>query len=126
MAPHKQLIGAAALVSGHSLLLINVGATTEVVTRALGGHAELLAISNNPHVASELHCNPAIEVVLAGGVIRHSDGEAIGAGTLEQIRQLRVDTVVSDTPAIYADGTLLEFDIREMQASQAFIASAHG
>ena len=63
-------------------------------------------------------------MVLAGGVIRHSDGGIIGPGTVEQIRQFRVDTAVVGTSAIDADGTLLDFDIREVQVSQAIIASA--
>ena len=55
-APHKRLIGAAAaaLVPGHSSLFINIGTTTEAVARALGGHAGLLVITNNLHVAGEL------------------------------------------------------------------------
>ncbi len=125
-APHKRLIGAAAaaLVPGHSSLFINIGTTTEAVARALAGHAGLLVITNNLHVAGELYRNSGIEVVLAGGVIRHSDGGIIGPGTVEQIRQFRVDTAVVGTSAIDADGTLLDFDIREVQVSQAIIASA--
>ncbi len=73
--PHKRLIGAAAaaaLIPGHSSLFISIGTTTEAVARALTGHAGLLVITNNLQVATELYRNPAIEVVLAGGVIRHS------------------------------------------------------
>ena len=123
-AQHKRLIGAAAaaLVPSHSSLFINIGTTTEAVARALAGHAGLLVITNNLHVAGELYRNPAIEVVLAGGVIRHSDGGIIGPGTVEQIRQFRVDTAVVGTSAIGIDGTLLDFDIR--QVSQAIIRNA--
>jgi DeoR family glycerol-3-phosphate regulon repressor len=75
-------------------------------------------------VALELYRNPAVEVILAGGLIRRSDGGIIGPGTAEHIREFRVDTAVVGTSAIDADGTLLDFDIREVQVSQAIIASA--
>jgi DeoR family glycerol-3-phosphate regulon repressor len=122
----KRLIGeaAAGLIGNDSSLFINLGTTTEAVAQALAGHTGLLVITNNLHVAIELYRNPAIEVVLAGGVIRRGDGGIIGPGTAEHIRQFRVDTAVVGTSAIDADGTLLDFDLREVQVSQAIIASA--
>ena len=122
---HKRLIGeaAAAHVADHSSLFINLGTTTEEVARALSGHAGLLVITNNLHVATGLYRNPAVEVVLAGGVVRR-DGGIIGASAVEHIRQFRVDLAVVGTSAIDADGTLLDFDVREVQVSQAIIRNA--
>lgn len=124
--PHKRLIGEAAarLVPDHSSLFINLGTTTEEVARCLAGHAGLLVITNNLHVAIELYRNPAIEVILAGGTIRRTDGGVIGSTAVEQIRQFRVDTAVIGTSAIDPDGTLLDFDIREVQVSRAIIENA--
>ena len=123
---HKRLIGEAAarLIANNSSLFINLGTTTEAVARALGGHLGLLVITNNLHVALELYRNPEVEVILAGGLIRRGDGGIIGPGTAEHVRAFRVDTAVIGTSAIDADGTLLDFDIREVQVSQAIIASA--
>ena len=124
--PHKRLIGdaAAAQVPDHSSLFINVGTTTEEVARALNGHVGLLVITNNLHVALELYRNPAIEVIVAGGVVRGGDGGIIGASAVEHIRQFRVDLAVIGTSAIDPDGTLLDFDTREVQVSQAIIRNA--
>jgi DeoR family glycerol-3-phosphate regulon repressor len=123
---HKRLIGetAARLVSDNSSLFINLGTTTEEVARALGSHAGLLVITNNLHVANELYRNPAVEVILAGGTIRRADGGIIGATTVEQIQQFRVDTAVIGTSAIDPDGTLLDFDIREGRVTRAIIENA--
>ena len=123
---HKRLIGevAARLVPDHSSLFINLGTTTEEVARCLGGHAGLLVITNNLHVAVELHRNPAVDVILAGGAIRRSDGGVIGSTATEQIRKFRVDTAVIGTSAIDPDGTLLDFDIREVEVSRAIIENA--
>ena len=124
--PHKRLIGeaAAAHVPDHTSLFINLGTTTEEVARALGGHVGLLVITNNLHVAIGLHRNPGIEVIVAGGVVRHGDGGIIGASAVEHIRQFRVDLAVIGTSAIDPDGTLLDFDTREVQVSQAIIRNA--
>ena len=124
--PHKRLIGAAAarLVADHSSLFINLGTTTEEVARALGGHEGLLVITNNLQVAAELHPRKGVEVILAGGTVRRSDGGIVGAATVEHVRQFRTDLAVIGISAIDPDGTLLDFDIREVQVSQAIIRNA--
>ncbi len=124
--PNKKLIGAAAalLVRDHSSVFINIGTTTEEVARALGGHAGLLVITNNLHVATELYRNNAIEVFVLGGTVRQSDGGIVGSHVVTLIGQFRVDLAIIGTSAIDADGTLLDFDIREVQASRAIIEHA--
>jgi DeoR family transcriptional regulator, glycerol-3-phosphate regulon repressor len=121
--PHKRLIGEAAarLIPDNSSLFINIGTTTEEVARALSGHSGLLVITNNLHVANELYRNKAIEVIVTGGSVRHSDGGIIGAVAVDLIRQFSVDVAVIGTSAIDQDGTLLDFDIREVQVSRAII-----
>jgi DeoR family transcriptional regulator, glycerol-3-phosphate regulon repressor len=124
--PHKKLIGEAAarLVPDHSSVFINIGTTTEEVARALAGHTGLLVITNNLHVAVELYRNSAIEVFVTGGSVRHSDGGIVGSHAVNLIGQFRVDLAVIGTSAIDADGTLLDFDIREVQAARAIIEHA--
>ena len=121
--PHKKLIGEAAarLIPDHSSVFINIGTTTEEVARALAGHTGLLVITNNLHVAAELYRNTGIEVFVTGGTVRQADGGIVGAQTEAQIAQFRVDLAVIGTSAIDADGTLLDFDIREVQAARAII-----
>ena len=122
----KRLIGAAAarLIADNSSLFINIGTTTEEVARALSGHSGLLVITNNLNVADELYRNPGIEVVAAGGNVRPSDGGTVGAATLALIGQFRVDTAVIGISAIDPDGTLLDFDVGEVQVARAIIDNA--
>ena len=124
--PHKRLIGEAAarLVADNSSLFINLGTTTEEVARALSAHTGLLVITNNLQVAAGLHRHKGIEVILSGGTVRRSDGGLVGAAAVEHIGQFRTDLAVIGTSAIDADGTLLDFDIREVQVSQAIIRNA--
>jgi DeoR family glycerol-3-phosphate regulon repressor len=123
---HKRLIGEAAarLIDDNSSLFINIGTTTEEVAKALAGHTGLLVITNNLNVAAELYRNSAIEVIVAGGSVRASDGGIVGATTVDLIRQFRVDTAVIGISAIDPDGTLLDFDIREVQVARAIIENA--
>jgi DeoR family transcriptional regulator, glycerol-3-phosphate regulon repressor len=122
----KRLIGEAAarLIADNSSLFINIGTTTEEVAHALLGHSGLLVITNNLNVAAELYRNRSFEVIITGGSIRPSDGGIVGTTALDLIRQFRVDTAVIGTSAIDEDGTLLDFDIREVHAARAIIEIA--
>lgn len=124
--PHKKLIGEAAarLVPDHSSVFINIGTTTEEVARALAGHTGLLVITNNLHVAAELYRTGALEVFLLGGTVRQADGGIVGSHAVSLIAQFRVDLAIIGTSAIDSDGTLLDFDIREVQAARAIIEHA--
>ena len=122
----KQQIGEAAarLIPDNASLFINIGTTTEEVAKALAGHSGLLVITNNLHVANELHRNKSIEMIVTGGSIRQSDGGILGAVTVAQIEQFRVDMAVIGTSAIDPNGTLLDFDVREVEISRAIINHA--
>ncbi len=125
-AQEKQAIGVAAatLISNNASLFINIGTTTEAVGEALAGHQELMVITNNINVANKLRLLPAIEVVIAGGVVRASDGGIVGEAAVDFIRQFKVDYAVIGASAIDADGALLDYDFREVKVAQAIIANA--
>jgi DeoR family glycerol-3-phosphate regulon repressor len=124
--PQKRLIGEAAarLIDDNSSLFINIGTTTEEVAHALAGRSGLLVITNNLHVATELYRDRAIDVIVTGGSVRPTDGGIVGATTVDLIRQFRVDTAVIGISAIDEDGTLLDYDIREIHVSRAIIDNA--
>lgn len=125
-ATEKQAIGRAAadLIPDNSSLFINIGTTTEAVGEALIDHKELMIITNNINVANRLRIFPSIEVVIAGGVVRGSDGGIVGEAAVDFIRQFKVDFAVIGVSAIDQDGALLDFDFREVKVAQAIIANA--
>ena len=125
-ANEKQARGRAAadLIPDNSSLFINIGTTTEAVGDALVGHKELMVITNNINVANHLRVFPSIEVVIAGGVVRGSDGGIVGEAAVDFIRQFKVDFAVIGVSAIDEDGALLDFDFREVKVAQAIIANA--
>ena len=125
-ADEKDAIGRAAaqLIPDNASLFINIGTTTEAVSQALLDHSGLMIITNNINVANRMRVLPAIEVVIAGGVVRGSDGGIVGEAAVDFIRQFKVDYAVIGTSAIDHDGALLDFDFREVKVAQAIIANA--
>ena len=122
----KRAIGkaAAALIPDHASLFINIGTTTEAVAQALAEHRGLMVITNNINVANHLRVVPTVEVVIAGGVVRPSDGGIVGEAAVDFIRQFKVDFAVIGVSAIDPDGALLDYDFREVKVAQAIIANA--
>ena len=125
-ADEKEAIGLAAarLIPDHASLFINIGTTTEAVSKALLDHDGLMVITNNINVANRMRVYPSIEVVIAGGVVRGSDGGIVGEAAVDFIKQFKVDYAVIGASAIDHDGALLDFDFREVKVAQAIIANA--
>ncbi len=125
-ADGKTAIGmvAASLIPDNASLFINIGTTTEAVSEALLDHDRLMVITNNINVANRMRVYPKFEVVIAGGVVRPSDGGIVGEAAVDFIRQFKVDFAVIGSSAIDQDGALLDFDFREVKVAQAIIANA--
>ena len=122
----KRLIGTrtAELIPNNCSLFINIGTTAEEVARALGNHQGLMVITNNLNVAQLLRGHGHIEVIVAGGVLRHSDGGIVGEATVEFIRQFKVDFAVMGVSGIDTDGSLLDYDFREVSVSRAIMTAS--
>ncbi|WP_175169061.1 DeoR/GlpR family DNA-binding transcription regulator [Achromobacter kerstersii] len=122
-AAGKQRIAEAvarAVPDGCSLIL-NIGTTTEAIARALLRHRGLRVITNNLHVADILSDNPDCEVIVAGGVVRSRDRGIVGEATMDFIRQFKVDIGLIGISGIEADGTLRDYDFREVRVARTII-----
>jgi DeoR family glycerol-3-phosphate regulon repressor len=102
-------------------LLINIGTTTEAIARELLRHEGLRVITNNLNVAAILSDNARCEVIVAGGVVRSRDRGIIGEATVDFIRQFKVDIGLIGISGIEADGTLRDFDYREVKVARAIV-----
>ncbi len=111
----------AANIPDHASLFINIGTTTEEIAKALCNHKRLKVITNNINVASILSGIENFEVIVAGGLVRFRDGGIIGPLTIDFIQQFRVDYGIIGISGIDLDGTLLDFDYREVRAARAII-----
>ena len=122
----KKAIGkkAAELIPDNSSLLINIGTTTEQVAHALAGHRGLLVITNNINAVEIMKKFLGVELIIAGGQVRRSDGGIVGDAAVDFINQFKADYAVIGVSAIDADGSLLDYDFREVRVAQAIIRNA--
>lgn len=114
----------ASQIPNQASLFITLGTTTEEVARALMDHHGLRVITNNLNVATILSANASCEVIVAGGVVRHRDRGITGEPTIDFMNQFKVDFAVMGISGIDQDGTLLEFDYREVRVLQTIMANA--
>ncbi len=111
-------------IPNHASLFINIGTTTEAVAEALCRHRGLRVITNNLNVASILIKNEGFEIIVTGGLVRSRDGGIIGEATIDFIRQFKVDFGIIGISGIDMDGTLLDFDYREVRAARAIMENS--
>ena len=111
---------AQAVPNGCSLIL-NIGTTTEAIAKALLNHRGLRVITNNLNVAAILSSNAECEVIVAGGVVRTRDRGIIGEAAVDFMRQFKVDIAIIGVSAMESDGTLRDFDLREVKVAQTII-----
>lgn len=114
----------AAAVPNDCSLILNIGTTTEAIARALRQHTGLRVITNNLNVASVLSTNAKCEVIVVGGVVRGRDQGIVGEAAVDFIRQFKVDIALIGISGIEADGSLRDFDYREVKVSQTIISHA--
>jgi DeoR family glycerol-3-phosphate regulon repressor len=109
------------MIPNGASLFINIGTTTELVARALLNHQGLNIVTNNIHVATILAAKEDFTVIVAAGEVRHRDGGIIGEATCDFISQFQMDFGIIGISAISLDGSLLDFDFREVKVAQAII-----
>jgi DeoR family glycerol-3-phosphate regulon repressor len=114
----------AAAVPNDCSLILNIGTTTEAVARALLHHSGLRVITNNLNVATILSASPRCEVIVVGGVVRGRDQGIIGEAAIDFISQFKVDIAVIGISGIEADGSLRDYDYREVKVSQTIMTHA--
>ena len=86
----------------------------------MSGHTSLKIITNNLHVAEICAANPGFEVIIAGGVVRQRDFGVIGEATIDFINQFKVVGI----SGVDEDGSLMDFDYREVRVARAIISNA--
>ena len=63
-------------------------------------------------------------MIVAGGILRRADGALVGDVTAEFIGQFKVDYAIIGSAAVDPDGSLLDYDFREVRVAQAIIKNA--
>ncbi len=125
-AARKEKIGAmaASLIPDNCSITLNIGSTTEQVARALGNHRDLVVLSNNINIINTLMGTKSKELILVGGAVRQSDGAIVGEDAVEFISRFKVDFAVIGASALDADGSVLDYDAREVSVARAILRNA--
>jgi DeoR family glycerol-3-phosphate regulon repressor len=84
----------------------------------------LLVITNNINAIEIMKNFLGIELIIAGGQVRRSDGGIVGVAAVDFINQFKVDYAVIGVSAIDEDGSLLDYDFSEVRVAQAIIKNA--
>lgn len=122
----KRRIGqhAGSLIPDNCSVMINIGTTTEQVALTLQDKKNLLVITNNINVVNILRSNQNIEVIVAGGIVRPADGGVVGEPAVDFIKQFKVDYAIMGVSAIDEDGSLLDYDYREVKVAKTIMSIA--
>lgn len=111
-------------IPDHASLFITLGTTTREAARALTEHQGLCVITNHLQVAGMLAGNQGFEVIVAGGSVRPLDAGVTGEAALEFFRNFKTDYALISISGIEMDGTLYDFDQREMRLLKVAMANA--
>jgi DeoR family glycerol-3-phosphate regulon repressor len=122
----KEKIGtiAASLIPNNCSLILNIGTTTEQVARALTDHKNLMVISNNINVIQIFRNSQMRDLVIVGGGVRQSDGAIVGDEAVEFISKYKVDYAVIGASSLDTDGSVLDFDSREVAVARTILKNA--
>lgn len=111
-------------IPDHASLFLTLGTTIKEAARALIDHSGLRVITNHPQISGMLAHKKDAEIMLAGGSVRALDGGITGELTLDFVNNFKVDYALISISGIEADGSLFEFDYREVRLLRVVIKNA--
>jgi DeoR/GlpR family transcriptional regulator of sugar metabolism len=131
----KDRIGAAAaaLVEDGQTVMIDIGTTTLQAARHLHGRP-ITVVTTSLAVYEELVPDPAIELLLPGGLVRRNYRSLVGVLAEDTLRQLKADvcflgTSAVDTALSVWDSTMIEVPIKRAMIAASdrvvLLADAH-
>lgn len=121
----KDRIGAAAaaLVEDGQTIMLDIGTTTLQLARHLRGR-ELTVITSNLAAYEELLPEPAVELVLLGGIVRRNYRSLIGVLAEDALRSLRADVAFLGASGVEEDLGVMDTTMAEVPIKRAMIAAA--
>ncbi|MFH1805461.1 MAG: DeoR/GlpR family DNA-binding transcription regulator [Pseudomonadota bacterium] len=122
-AKHAISLHVANLIPDNSSILIGIGSTLELLALNLAGHRNLTVITNNLNAAMALGTNSGNRIVIPGGVLRLPDRDLLGPDVEAMFHNYKADFGIFGVGGIETDGTLTDFDHREVALRQAITAN---
>ena len=121
----KDRIGAAAarLVQDGQTVMIDIGTTTLQAAHHLHGR-DITVITSSLAVYDELVPDPAIELILPGGVVRRNYRSLVGVIAEDSLRQLKADILLLGTSAVDPELGVWDSTMVEVPIKRAMIEAA--
>lgn len=117
----KRAIGDAVAeqVHNNASVAFSVGTTPQMVAESLIHHSGLRFFTNNLNVALIASANPSFETHIAGGQIRNTDLDVVGATAAEFFASYKVDYGIYGVGGVDTEGSLLDFSSDEVDARES-------
>jgi DeoR/GlpR family transcriptional regulator of sugar metabolism len=114
---------AAELVADGEVVLLDIGTTTARLARLLRGR-RITVITSSLAVVDELRDDPAVELLVLGGVLRRNYLSLVGLLTEQALREVRAHRLFLGTSGIARDGQVMDSTLVEVPVKRAMIARA--
>jgi DeoR/GlpR family transcriptional regulator of sugar metabolism len=121
----KDRIGAAAArqVQDGQTVMIDIGTTTLQAAHHLHGR-DITVVTTSLAVYEELVDDPAIELILPGGVVRRNYRSLVGVIAEDSLRQLKADVLLLGTSAVDPELGVWDSTMIEVPIKRAMIEAA--
>jgi DeoR/GlpR family transcriptional regulator of sugar metabolism len=114
---------AALMVRDGDVVLLDIGTTTMRLARRLRGR-KVTVVTSSLAVLDVLRADPAVELLLLGGMVRRPYLSLVGVLTEEALRQVCADRVFLGASGVRPDGQLVDTTLAEVPLKRAMIAAA--
>lgn len=114
---------AAALVGDGDVVLLDVGTATTRLARHLRGRP-VTVVTSSVAVLDVLRGDPAVEMLLLGGMLRRARHSLVGVLTEQALRQVSADHVFLSAGGVRPDGRVTDSARAEVPLKRAMMAAA--
>mgnify|MGYP004703087795 CR=1 FL=1 len=114
-----------ALLSDHDSVILDAGTTTFELARLIGrSDLKITVITNSTILASELSCNPHLDLITLGGKVRLNTQASVGSMTINNLRQFSAGKAFVATNGISLDNGLTTPDLEEAAVKHTMLSVA--
>ncbi|GAA2408339.1 DeoR/GlpR family DNA-binding transcription regulator [Nonomuraea africana] len=116
-------VRAAGMVRDGDVVLLDIGTTTMRLARQLRGR-RVTVVTSSLAVLDVLRADPAVELLLLGGMVRKTYHSLVGVLTEAALSQVCADRVFLGASGVRPDGQLVDSTLAEVPLKRAMIAAA--